>query len=222
MAMSDEKKPHKPELYKLQIDKVHLETDNPTPTARELLTLAGKLPVEHFALYQKGKGQPRRLELEERVELRLPGADKFVTLPLDQTEGLGAGRRQFSLSEEDTEWLESLDLLYELVAEGGVPRVVIYGWPLPPGYTIAKVDVNVRIDPGYPDTQIDMAYFSPALVRRDGRAIGATSDDSFDGKIWQRWSRHRTAANPWRPGLDSLSTHFALVDDWLARELRKG
>ena len=99
--------------------------------------------------------------------------------------------------------------------------MVIYGWPLPDGYTIARADVNVRIDPGYPDAQIDMAYFSPALVRSDGRAIGATAGDTFDGKVWQRWSRHRTGANPWRPGLDGLATHFALVRDWLARELRK-
>lgn len=217
--MTDDKK-SKP--FKIQIDKDQYELDNPTPTARELLALAGKTPPEHFALYLKDKGKPQRLQLDERVDLREPGVEKFVTLPLDQTEGLGAGRRQFSMPQEDADWLENLDLVYELVAEGGNPRVVIYGWPVPSGYNVDKVDVNVRIDPGYPDTQIDMAYFSPALHRVDGRAIGATSDDSFDNKIWQRWSRHRTSANPWRPGLDSLSTHFALVDDWLARELRKG
>lgn len=218
--MTEEKK--HPAIYKVQIDKQHFETANPTPLARELLELAGKTPPEHFALYWKEKGQPHRLTLESRVDLREPGVEKFVTLPLDQTEGLGAGRRQFSLPQEDGEWLDGLNLIYELVAEGGVPRVVIYGWPVPAGYNVDKVDVNVRIDPGYPDTQIDMAYFYPALTRVDGRSIGATSDDNFDEKVWQRWSRHRTTANPWRPGLDSLSTHFALIDDWIARELRKG
>ena len=213
---------NKPKPYKIQIDKNQFEVEAATPTARELLVIAGKVPPEHFALYRKEKGQPQRINLDERVDLREPGVEKFVTLPLDQTEGLGAGRRQFSLPQEDTEWLDQLGLMYELVGEGGVPRVVIYGWPVPEGYNVEKVDVNVRIDPGYPDTQIDMVYFSPALTRRDGRAIGATSDDSFDAKVWQRWSRHRTAVNPWRPGLDSLPTHFALVDDWLARELRKG
>ena len=220
--MGDEHKTGKPQLYKIQIDRQMLEIANPTPSARELLVLAGKTPAEHFALYRKERGQPQRLNIDDRVDLRDPGVEKFLTLPLDQTEGLGAGRRQFSLPAEDEEWLESLGLLYELVGERGVPRVVIYGWPVPPGYNVQAVDVNVRIDPGYPDTQIDMVYFSPALVRLDGHVIRATCDDSFDGKVWQRWSRHRTAQNPWRPGLDSLSTHFALVDDWLARELRKG
>ena len=92
--MTDDKK-SKP--FKIQIDKNQYELDNPTPTARELLTIAGKTPPEHFALYLKDKGKPQRLQLDERVDLREPGVEKFVTLPLDQTEGLGAGRRQFSM-----------------------------------------------------------------------------------------------------------------------------
>ena len=100
-------------------------------------------------------------------------------------------------------------------------RVVVRSFPLPPGYTYQAVDVNVRIEPGYPDTQIDMAYFHPALARTSGHAIPALSDDAFDGQTWQRWSRHRTPANPWRPGIDNLATHFALIEDWLTRELRR-
>jgi hypothetical protein len=115
--MVEEQKADKPQIYKIQIDKQILETEKPTPTARELLVLAGKIPAEHFALYLKDRGQPQRLNLNDRVDLREPGVEKFLTLPLDQTEGLGAGRRQFSLPSEDEEWLESLGLLYELVGE---------------------------------------------------------------------------------------------------------
>lgn len=130
-------------------------------------------------------------------------------------------RRDFTLPEEDEEWLEGLGLPYELVNEGGVLRVVVADWPVPDCYNERRVMVNVRIDPGYPDAQIDMAYFYPALARQDGRAIGALATDAFDGKVWQRWSRHRTPANPWRPGIDNLTTHFGLVEDWLERELEK-
>lgn len=130
-------------------------------------------------------------------------------------------RRDFSLPEEDVEWLDSLGRPYELVREGPVQRVVLHEWPVPSGYTTDRVSINVRIDPGYPDSQIDMAYFYPPLARRDARTIGALADDPFDGRNWQRWSRHRTPANPWRPGVDNLSTHLALVEDWLERELRK-
>ena len=208
--------------YRVQIDKGSYEVETPITTVTALLTLAGKVPVEQYALYLKGKaGQPRRLDPHEKIDLRLPGVERFVTLPLDQTEGLGTARRQFALPEEDADWLDTLGLDYELVAEGGTLRVVVRGFPLPPGYTHQAVDVNVRIEPGYPDTQIDMAYFHPALARTSGHAIPALSDDAFDGQTWQRWSRHRTPANPWRPGIDSLATHFALIEDWLTRELRR-
>jgi hypothetical protein len=212
---------HKPPpIYRVQIDKPIFETTNPTPTGRELLILAHKQPPEQFAIYRKPKeGKPIRVELNEHVDLREPGVERFVTLPLDQTEGLG-NRRQFGLPADDTAWLDAQPLPYELIAEG-VPRVVLYGLCLPSGYTLDRADVNVRIEPGYPDTQIDMAYFYPALVRQDGREIRAVSSDSFDGKIWQRWSRHRTPTNPWRPGVDNLSTHFELVGHWLMRELTK-
>jgi hypothetical protein len=130
-------------------------------------------------------------------------------------------RRDFSLPEEDMEWLESLGRPYELVREGAVQRVVLHEYPVPDGYTVARVSINVRIEPGYPDAQIDMAYFHPPLARRDGATIGSLANDPFDGRNWQRWSRHRTPANPWRPGVDNLSTHFALVDEWLVREFRK-
>jgi hypothetical protein len=130
-------------------------------------------------------------------------------------------RRDFALPQEDIEWLDARGLPYELVTEGNVLRVVVYDFPVAPGYNTPTVAVQVRIDAGYPDTQLDMAWFYPALARADNRAIGATSMEGFDGKTWQRWSRHRTPANPWRPGVDSLATHFELVADWLARELRK-
>jgi hypothetical protein len=208
-------------IYKVQIDRQVYELRDPTPTGEQLLVLAGKVPTNQFALYEKPQGgQPIRIGLEQRVDLREPGIERFVTLPLDQTEGLGS-RRQFTLPEDDLNWLEGCGLRYELVVEGGVLRVVVYDFPLRPGYNHEKVAVSLRIDAGYPDSQIDMAYFFPPIERVDKRVIPAISPEAFDGLTWQRWSRHRTSANPWRPGVDNLGTHMALVEDWLARELKK-
>lgn len=130
-------------------------------------------------------------------------------------------RRDFALPAEDMEWLETRGADYELVREGQVLRVVLYDYAVSLGYQVDRVTANVRIEAGYPDTQIDMVYFFPNLARTNGRPIGAISADTFDGKSWQRWSRHRTPANPWRPGIDSLATHFSLVQDWLERETLK-
>jgi len=78
----------KPHVYRIQIDKPHYETTNPTPTGRQLLELAGKLPPDQFNIYLKiPGGQPQRIGPDETVDLRKPGTEKFVTLPLDQTEG---------------------------------------------------------------------------------------------------------------------------------------
>ena len=208
--------------YKVQIDKDFFEAPSSRMTGRELLELADKKPAEGFAIYLKIKGgQPERIDLDQKIDLSQPGVERFVTLPLDQTEGFD-GRRHFTLPQEDLHWLDNSSGRFELVAEGGILRVVIYGFPVPPGYCQRQVDVNVRIEPGYPDTQIDMVYVYPALERTDGRKISATCLEPFDGKEWQRWSRHRTPANPWRPGVDNLATHFGLVEHWFLRELTRG
>ncbi len=130
-------------------------------------------------------------------------------------------RRQFVLTEEDTNFLQSQVLDWESIIEGNTKRIIVRKFPVPIGYNIKEVDLNIRIEPTYPDTQIDMVYFLPKLSRCDGKIIKAITDDQFDGKPWQRWSRHRTNQNPWRPGIDNLETHLILVQEWLRLELEK-
>ena len=79
----------------------------------------------------------------------------------------------------------------------------------------------IQLIAGYPDAALDMAYFSPEIQRVDGKAIPALSPQPFDGRTWQRWSRHRTGANPWTPGEDNLSTHLSYVQYFLAEEFKK-
>ncbi len=213
---------HDSQEHNIQIDKDIFEAPVSQMTGRELLDLAGKKPAEGYAIYLKVKGgQPQRIELDQKIDLNKPDAERFVTLPLDQTEGLD-GRRDFALPQEDLEWLDNTQGRFDLISEDGVLRVVLYDFRIPSGYRQRQADVNVRIEVGYPDTQIDMVYVYPALVRTDGRPIPATCMESFDGKEWQRWSRHRTPANPWRPGVDNLATHFGLVEHWFLRELKHG
>lgn len=128
-------------------------------------------------------------------------------------------RRDFRLPTDDAAFLDASGYRWETVADGRGRRLVIYDVEVPDGYTVTTVDLNLRIDGGYPDTQIDMVYVHPPLAKTNGGAIGALSADQFDGRLWQRWSRHRTAANPWRPGLDNVETHISLVQFWFAREV---
>lgn len=130
-------------------------------------------------------------------------------------------RRQFDLPESDVEHLEGRGLPWETMKEGSSRWVLIHGYPVPEGYAVRAALLALRIPPSYPDDQIDMVYFHPALALVSGRGINALSPVEIDGKQFQQWSRHRTGANPWRPGLDDIASHLLQVDNWLARELGK-
>ena len=100
--------------------------------------------------------------------------------------------------------------------------VLIHDFPVPAGYNHATVTAAIRMETGYPHTELNMVYFHPALARTDGGPIGATeATQALDGKVFQRWSRHRSGANPWRAGKDNLGTHIILIEDWLEREFEK-
>ncbi len=131
-------------------------------------------------------------------------------------------RREFALPPSEVESLDTRHPGWEAIRNGSVNWLIVSEFRLPVGYTAATAQVALRIEPGYPDTQIDMAYFFPPLRRQDGKTIPATeSTETIDGKTFQRWSRHRTGENPWRPGVDDVSTHLAQMNHWLAREIQK-
>lgn len=74
--------------YRIRIDKEHFVVDVPEMSGRGLLNLAGKTPPERFALYQKlHGGQTKKIELDQIANFQEPGVERFMTLPLDQTEG---------------------------------------------------------------------------------------------------------------------------------------
>ncbi|MGO9145120.1 MAG: E2/UBC family protein, partial [Desulfomonilia bacterium] len=111
-------------------------------------------------------------------------------------------------------------LPWEAVIEGNSRWILLPDYPIIEGYNLRNIDVALELSQSYPDTQIDMVYFNPHLTRLDGKSIRQLADRPIDGKIWQRWSRHRTQANPWRRGYDCIETHLLLVEEWLERELR--
>lgn len=130
-------------------------------------------------------------------------------------------RRAFQLAEEDEESLAALGRQWEAIIETQAKWLVFPDYPIPGGYNHPTAAAALRIPPSYPDDQIDMVYFHPALALTCGRGIARLTPFTLDGKQFQQWSRHRTGANPWRPGLDNVCTHLLLVNSWLEKELRK-
>lgn len=82
------RKPPKAKQYRIRIDKVQYVVDVSSMTGRQLLTRAGKTPVERFTISQKFHGgQAQRIDFDEVVDFTAQGVERFMTLPLDQGEG---------------------------------------------------------------------------------------------------------------------------------------
>ena len=82
------KRPPLAKGYRIRINGDSYVVHDPIVTGSELLTLAGLLPVEKYTLRVKLAGErPHKVELDEKVDLRHYGVEKFKALPRDQTEG---------------------------------------------------------------------------------------------------------------------------------------
>ena len=82
------KRPPLAKGYRIRVNGEPFVLAEPDPTGRAILTLAGLLPADDYTLRVKLAGEkPHKVELDERVDLRHPGVEKFKALPRDQTEG---------------------------------------------------------------------------------------------------------------------------------------
>ena len=80
--------PPKAKRYKIRVDKTIVVVNGPAITGRQILEAAGRIPPERYRLDQKLRGgETRKIELTTVVDLSVPGIERFMTIPLDQTEG---------------------------------------------------------------------------------------------------------------------------------------
>lgn len=82
------KRPPLSKGYRIRVNGEPYVVHEAEPTGRAILTLAGLLPAADYTLRVKVAGEkPRKVGLDEKVDLRHPGVEKFKALPRDQTEG---------------------------------------------------------------------------------------------------------------------------------------
>jgi len=82
------KEPPKGSKYLIRVDKAHYKVEVEYLTGREILEIAEKRPVERFQLNQKlHGGVVKKIAHDEKVCFSHPGIERFMTIPLDQTEG---------------------------------------------------------------------------------------------------------------------------------------
>lgn len=84
----DNRKPPRKRRYRIKVDRQKYVVNEECLTGKEILRLAGKTPPEQFQLRQKIRGgEVIKIGQEDKVDFTKPGIEKFMTIPLDQTEG---------------------------------------------------------------------------------------------------------------------------------------
>lgn len=72
--------------YRIKIDQEKHITVDPIITGRQLLNLAGRKPVkEHLVYFIRHEGLIEDISLEETVDLRTPGLERFITFKSDRS-----------------------------------------------------------------------------------------------------------------------------------------
>lgn len=116
------------------------------------------------------------------------------------------------LPEIDHAFLERLGVKYRVFDDGtGMLNVELNDFPLPHGLNASTASVLLRLPVSYPDTPPDMWWIVPHLTAVGGGVIPATEVvETYDGRSWQRWSRHLEPAS-WRSGIDGLESYVRLL-----------
>ena len=86
---------------------------------------------------------------------------------------------------------------------GGWQLLVISDFELPGGFQPARVDLLVKLPPGFPDAAPDMFWICPAAHTASGNVPRSTMSERLLGRNWRRFSWH-LAAGAWKPGVSEL------------------
>ncbi len=79
--------PPRGKRYRVRIDSERYVFDDHDPTGSEVLAKAGKTP-EQYVLSQRIRGQgAKRIEPDEKVDLTVPGVERFVTMRRERNDG---------------------------------------------------------------------------------------------------------------------------------------
>jgi hypothetical protein len=209
--------------WKLRVQGVTLDYDVSHVMVGDAMKRAGFDPSKAWEIFLLVAGQPKRkVDVNFDLDLTTPGIERIRLMQRNVDNGDASSsttRREFNLLAVDEAYLNGIGLKWETVNRDGRRWLLIQAYPLPPGYKPAIATLALDIPKDYPQAQIDMFYFAPAVARCDGVAIPNTQvTAAIEGVQFQGWSRHRNGANPWDPFTDNVATQLALVEYSLGRE----
>ncbi|NMM50322.1 multiubiquitin domain-containing protein [Marinigracilibium pacificum] len=207
--------------YKIQINNKVYDVPTEHLLGKEILQIGGYMdPQEADLFYVKKGNQQELISSDQKIDLSDPGIERFRIRPKKVKDGLIEGVSpllskdiDFLNKEFDGQWSISLDRNRKILK--------ISDFVLPAGYVQNKSDLIIIIPPMYNAVQLDMAYFSPGLIRIDKKNIIGITNTKMDGKPYQQWSRHRTPDCSWDSSVDCVETHIDLIRFFLKEELKR-
>lgn len=207
-------------VWHLRVNDEDIEWPQPRVLVRDALTAAGFDVSRPWTMKFKVQGQPvRTVNLSDELDLSEAGVERLRVAPSEVNNGDGHdARRDFSLLAADAGFLDRRGLHWQTVNSDG-QWLIVSDFPMPPGYNAAACTLAVLIPPSYPTAALDMFFCHPSLSINGSVPPQTDYHQAIDGRNFQRWSRHRGGASPWNPGVDNLASHFALIDEALAREV---
>jgi hypothetical protein len=208
--------------WKLNVQGVIIESRVPEISVRDAMTRAGFDIDAKWIIILKAGAEKKQVDLNYVINLCEPGIEKLRLTPREINNGeVAAGiLRDFALLPRDCAWLDEQGHEWNTVLETGRRWLILRDVALPAGFNLSSATIAMEIPTAYPMAEIDMFYCYPHLSRTDGKIIPQTQVTQLIGGLqFQRWSRHRGAVAPWRPGEDSIVSHLLLIDESLNREV---
>jgi len=207
-------------VWHLRVNDEDTEWPQPRVLVRDALTAAGFDVSRAWTLKFKVQGQPvRTVNLTDELDLGQPGVERLRVAPSEVNNGDGQdARREFSLLAGDALFLDRRGLHWQTVNSDG-QWLIVSDYRLPPGYNATACTLAILMPSSYPTAALDMFFCYPPLSINGSAPPQTEHHQVIDSRSFQRWSRHRGGASPWNPGVDNLASHFALIDEALAREV---
>ena len=207
-------------IWKLNVQGVVIESHEPLIVAGTAIERAGFDAGAAWIIVLKSASGRRQISIGDTIDLREPGIEKLRLTPREINNGEAGSSPPFPLLPKDECGLRERGIAWTTEVHAGRRWLMLHDMSLPAGYDASAVTIAVEVPLAYPMAQLDMFYCYPGLLRLDGQPIPQTQvTETIGGRVFQRWSRHRGQLAPWRPGVDSVLTHLALIDASLVREV---
>ena len=187
-----------PKPIEVFINKKKYDLDDPIQTGTSLKKLAG-VPLGDVLFLQR-RGEDEVIANETKITLK-NGDHLHSQPPADY------GSAATTVLCDAGFATERVALHHEA---GGWTFLVISDYPLPTGFTPNRVQLLVKLPPGFPDAAPDMFWVYPAIRTPGGCLPRSTCNERLLGKDWQRFSWH-LAPGAWKPGVSSLRDFLRCV-----------